>query len=88
MHACMNCSKGSSALTMPKRLFENKKNTSLLLLFEKLQKKNDLNLVPDLFILLSVHPKWCVDGEGGEDGVGLPYQYEVDPRRKIRIKFC
>ena len=87
MHACMNCSKGSSALTMPKRLFENKKNTSLLLPFEKLQKKNDLNLVPDLFILLSVHPKWCVDG-GGEDGVGLPYQYEGDPRRKIRIKFC
>ena len=65
MHACMNCSKGSSALTMPKRLFENKKNTSLLLPFEKLQKKNDLNLVPDLFILLSVHPKWCVDGRMG-----------------------
>ena len=37
------------------------------------------NLVSDLFILLSVHPAW------GEDGVGLPYQYDGDARRKIRI---
>ena len=39
-------------------------------------------LVPahDLFILLSVHPMW------GEDGVGLPYQYNGDARRKIRIQ--
>ena len=38
------------------------------------------NLVSDLFILLSVHPMW------GEDGVGLPYQYDRDARRKIRIQ--
>ena len=35
------------------------------------------SLVSDLFILLSVHPVW------GEDGVGLPYQYDGDPRRKL-----
>ena len=34
------------------------------------------NLVSDLFILLSVHPMWV------EDGVGLPYQYDGDARRK------
>ena len=38
------------------------------------------NLVSDLFILLSVYPMW------GEDGVGLPYQYDRDARRKIRIQ--
>ena len=38
------------------------------------------SLVSDLFILLSVHP---VGGGGGEVGVGLPYQYDGDLRRKL-----
>ena len=30
----------------------------------------------------------CVGGGGGGDGVGLPYQYYGDTRRRIRIEPC
>lgn len=38
------------------------------------------HIASDLIILLSVHPTW------GEDEVELPYEYDGDARRKIRIK--
>ena len=58
--------------------FIGNEKTVLIFAFGKLRNKIT-NLVSDLFILLSVHPVW------GEDGVGLPYQYDGDACRKIRI---
>ena len=40
------------------------------------------HIASDLIILLSVHPTW------GEDEVELPYEYDGDARRKIRITPC
>ena len=70
----MNCSKGRSAST---KSLEIKKRLNFCLLKNCGTKMT--NLVSYLFILLSVHPVW------GEDGVGLPYQYDGNALRKTGI---
>ena len=74
MHACMNCSKGSSASTISLEIIIKERFNFCL--FKNFETKM-ANLVSDLLILVSVYPMW------GEDGVGRPYQYQ-----KMRIKPC
>ena len=74
MHACMNCSKGSSSSAISLEIIiKVRLNFSLLKNFET--KMADLG--SDLFILVSVYPK------REKDGMGRPYQYQ-----KMRIKPC